>query len=260
MPPSADNAVPASPLLARLRSEPVYFLMALAFINYLGFAGWQTLFNNFAKEAASFSGAEIGLSQTVREIPGFLAFTAIFWFMVMREQTVAYVSLLVLGGGIAITGLYPTLTGLLITTFIMSVGFHYFETVNQSLAMQLFPKAQAPRLMGRVSGVTRSGLFVRLLETGADDFIPASTIGADYYRFVEEQQAMIGDRTGEMFRLGDTVEVKLVEAAPIAGALRFELLSEGARVNPSTVKRTGKRPSRSYGPRGRSAGGGKRRK
>lgn len=158
--PSADNAAPASPLLARLKAQPVYFLMALAFINYLGFAGWQTLFNNFAKEAAGFSGAEIGLSQTVREIPGFLAFTAIFWFMVMREQTVAYVSLLVLGGGIAITGLYPTLTGLLITTFIMSVGFHYFETVNQSLAMQLFPKAQAPRLMGRVSGAGAAAQFV----------------------------------------------------------------------------------------------------
>jgi ribonuclease R len=112
--------------------------------------------------------------------------------------------------------------------------------------------------MGRISGVTRSGLFVRLLETGADGFIPASTIGADYYRYVEEQQAMIGDRTGEMFRLGDTIEVRLLEAAPVAGALRFELLSEGDRVNPSTVKRSGKRPFRSYGPKGRSAGRSKR--
>jgi predicted MFS family arabinose efflux permease len=146
-------------LLARLRLEPVYFLMALAFINYLGFAGWQTLFNNFAKEAAGFTGAEIGLSQTVREIPGFLAFTAIFWFLVMREQTVAYVSLIILGGGIAITGLFPTLTGLLITTFIMSVGFHYFETVNQSLSLQLFPKGQAPRLLGRVSGAAATAQF-----------------------------------------------------------------------------------------------------
>ncbi len=114
--------------------------MALAFINMFGFAGWQTLFNNFAKDAAGFSGADIGLAQTVREIPGFLAFTAILWFLMMREQVVAYVSLLILAGGIALTGLYPTLTGLLITTFIMSVGFHYFETVNQSLSLQLFPK------------------------------------------------------------------------------------------------------------------------
>lgn len=151
---------PASAGFARFRSEPVYFLMALAFINILGFAGWQTLFNNFAKEAAGFTGAEIGLSQTVREIPGFLAFTAIFWFMVMREQTVAYISLLILGGGIAITGYFPSLTGLLITTFIMSVGFHYFETVNQSLSLQLFPKTEAPRLLGRVSGAAAAAQFL----------------------------------------------------------------------------------------------------
>ncbi|HEY4200090.1 MAG TPA: ribonuclease R [Devosiaceae bacterium] len=104
---------------------------------------------------------------------------------------------------------------------------------------------------GRISGVTRSGLFVRLVDTGADGFIPASTLGQDYYRFVEERQAMIGDRTGEMFRLGDTVEVRLLEAAPIAGALRFELLSEGVRVNPSSYKRGSRRPPKSYGPKGR---------
>lgn len=133
------------------------------------------------------------------------------------------------------------------------------ETADRLLAQFLAQQIGA-KFMGRISGVTRSGLFVRLLETGADGFIPASTIGADYYRYVEEQQAMIGDRTGEMFRLGDTVEVKLLEAAPVAGALRFELLSEGPRVNPSTVKRAGKRPSRSYGPKGRSAARNKRRK
>jgi ribonuclease R len=105
--------------------------------------------------------------------------------------------------------------------------------------------------MGRVSGVTRSGLFVRLLETGADGFIPASTLGQDYYRYVEAMQAMVGDRTGEVFRIGDTVKVRLLEAAPVAGALRFELLSEGTRVKPSSVKHGSKRPSRSYGPKGR---------
>jgi ribonuclease R len=124
------------------------------------------------------------------------------------------------------------------------------ETSDRLLAQFLATKIGA-EFMGRVSGVTRSGLFVRLLETGADGFIPASTLGQDYYRFVEEMQAMIGDRTGEMFRIGDTVKVRLLEAAPIAGALRFELLSEGVRVKPSSVKRGQKRPSRSYGPKGR---------
>lgn len=139
---------------------PVTFLMVLAFVNMLGFAGWNTLFNNFAKEAAGFTGRDIGLAQSVREIPGFLAFTAIFWFMVMREQVVGYVALLILGFGIALTGGFPTLTGLLITTFIMSVGFHYFETVNQSLALQLFPKKDAPRLLGKVQGAAASAQFL----------------------------------------------------------------------------------------------------
>ena len=73
----------------------------------------------------------------------------------------------------------------------------------------------------------------------------------DYYRYVEEMQAMVGDRTGETFRIGDTVQVRLLEAAPVAGALRFELLSEGSRGKPSSGKRAAKRPSRSYGPKGR---------
>ena len=142
------------------RTEPVVFLMVLAFVNWLGFAGWNTLFNNFAKEAAGFTGAEIGLAQTVREIPGFLAFTAIFWFLVMREQVLAYVALIVLAAGTALTGLLPSLSGLLVTTFIMSVGFHYFETVNQSLSLQLFPKKDAPRLLGRVSSAGAAAQFL----------------------------------------------------------------------------------------------------
>jgi ribonuclease R len=124
------------------------------------------------------------------------------------------------------------------------------ETSDRLLAEFLATKIGA-EFSGRISGVTRSGLFVRLTDTGADGFIPASTLGQDYYRFIEELQAMVGDRTGETFRIGDTVRVRLLEAAPVAGALRFELLSEGSRVKPSSVKRGGKRPSRSYGPRGR---------
>ncbi len=80
---------------------------------------------------------------------------------------------------------------------------------------------------GRISGVTRAGLFVKLAETGADGFVPARTIGDDYFRYNEARHALTGDHTGETYRLGDTVSVKLVEAAPVAGALRFELLSEG---------------------------------
>jgi ribonuclease R len=94
---------------------------------------------------------------------------------------------------------------------------------------------------GRISGVTRAGLFVKLDETGADGFVPARTIGEDYYRYNEARHALIGDHTGETYRLGDRVSVKLVEAAPVAGALRFELLSEGrydgAKQRPGRGKR-----------------------
>jgi ribonuclease R len=82
---------------------------------------------------------------------------------------------------------------------------------------------------GRISGVHRAGLFVKLHETGADGFVPARTIGDEYFHYDEKRHAMVGRHSGETYRLGDPVTVKLVEAAPVAGALRFELLSEGRR-------------------------------
>ncbi len=90
---------------------------------------------------------------------------------------------------------------------------------------------------GRVSGVTKAGLFVKLTKTGADGFVPASTIGADFYAYDEAAQALIGQRTGEAFRLGDNVEVRLAEVAPMAGALRFEILSKGRHMRPADGKR-----------------------
>src|ERR687894_1255434 len=136
----------------RFSASPVAFLMTITFLNWLSFASWQALLNNFAKDAAGFTGWDIGLLQSVREIPGFLAFTAIFWFMLMREQTLAYASLIVLGLGIAMTGFFPSVPGLLLTTFVMSLGFHYFETANQALSLQLLPKAETPRVLGLVAG------------------------------------------------------------------------------------------------------------
>jgi ribonuclease R len=123
------------------------------------------------------------------------------------------------------------------------------ETVDRLLAAFLADKVGA-EFDGRIGGVTRSGLFVKLRDSGADGFIPASTIGQDYYRFVEEMQAMVGDNTGETFRIGDDVRVKLVEAAPIAGALRFELVSDGSRGVPSSGGRGRKGPSTGRGKAG----------
>ena len=102
------------------------------------------------------------------------------------------------------------------------------ETQDRLVAAHLAGRVGA-RFFARVAGVTRAGLFVRLRDTGADGFIPAASLGLDYFRFEEARRALVGSRSGETFRLGDEVEVRLVEAAPFAGALRFEMLSRGER-------------------------------
>ena len=112
------------------------------------------------------------------------------------------------------------------------------ETNDRLIAHFLADKIGAT-FEGRISGVTRAGLFVKLDGTGADGFIPARTIGAEYFRYEEDRHAMVGNRSGETHRLGDRVTVKLVEAAPVAGALRFELASEGRGASEKT---DGKRP------------------
>jgi ribonuclease R len=94
---------------------------------------------------------------------------------------------------------------------------------------------------GHISGVTRAGLFVELDETGADGFIPARNIGDEYFRFHEAGRAFIG--RSATHRLGDPVTVELVEAAPVAGALRFRLLDQQPGRHSGGVKRAG-HPSR----------------
>ena len=100
------------------------------------------------------------------------------------------------------------------------------ETIDRLIAHHLADRVGAT-FHGQIAGVTRAGLFIKLADTGADGFVPISTLGADYFRHEEGRHALVGERSGETFRLGDKVEVKLVEAAPVAGALRFELLSDG---------------------------------
>lgn len=107
------------------------------------------------------------------------------------------------------------------------------ETSDRLIAAYLAERAGA-EFRGRISGATGAGLFVRLDETGADGFIPAATLGDDYFRHDPARHALIGSRTGQVHRLGDIVTVRLVEAAPLAGALRFELVSEK---EPSQVRR-----------------------
>jgi len=104
-------------------------------------------------------------------------------------------------------------------------------------ADRAFPRDRiGATFQGRISGVTRAGLFVKLTDTGADGLIPIRTLGSEYFNYDEARHALVGSRSGAMHRLGDVVAVRLVEAAPVAGALRFELLSEG-RVIPRGRRR-----------------------
>ena len=144
----------------RAPPSPTEFLMALGFVNMLAFAGWQALINNFAREQAGFGWFETGLNQSVRELPGLLAFTAMFWLMWLREQTLAYVSLALAALGIAVTGLFPTLGGILLTTLLMSIGFHYFETASHSMQLQLLRQQDAAREMGRIQSAAWAAQFV----------------------------------------------------------------------------------------------------
>ena len=109
------------------------------------------------------------------------------------------------------------------------------ETADRLIASHLSSHVGA-EFKGRISGLTRSGLFVRLDDTGADGFIPAATLDDDYYHYVERQHALVGDRTGLAYRLGDKVEVRLAEAIPVAGALRFDMLSSGTKSHVSLTK------------------------
>ncbi|HSB59360.1 MAG TPA: RNB domain-containing ribonuclease, partial [Methyloceanibacter sp.] len=121
------------------------------------------------------------------------------------------------------------------------------ETADRLIAAYLADRIGA-RFHARVSGLVRSGLFVRLVETGADGFVPASSIGHEYFYHDEVRQALVGEDTGLGYRLGDTVEVRLVEAIPTAGALRFEMLSEGRSLG---ARPKGARPRSDRGrPRG----------
>ena len=135
------------------RQSPQTMLLAMAFIMPLTFSVWNALLNNFVVEQVGFTGREIGILHSLREIPGFLAFTAIFVLIVLREQVFALLSLLLMSLAIASTGYFPSVVGLYATTVIMSMGFHYFETINQSLTLQFLPHRDTAHFMGRALAV-----------------------------------------------------------------------------------------------------------
>lgn len=128
------------------------YLMVLVICASAGLQGWMALFTNFAKEVVGVNGFQIGVAQAVREIPGFLTFMVMYVLLIMKEHRLSAWSVVLLGIGIGATGFFTTFPGLLMTTVIMSIGFHYFETTNKSLTVQYFDKKAAPIIFARLRG------------------------------------------------------------------------------------------------------------
>ena len=140
--------------------RPIVLLFLMAFAMPIAFNTWSALLNNFVIEVANFDGSDIGLLHTVREIPGFLAVGVIAIIIFVREQVLGLVSLVLLGVATAIMAYYPSLTGILTLTMLSSIGFHYYETVNQSLQLQWLSIADAPRIMGWMMALGSAATFI----------------------------------------------------------------------------------------------------
>jgi hypothetical protein len=140
-------------MLQRSWQTPATLLILMSVAMPVAFNTWNALLNNFVIERAAFTGVEIGILQSLREVPGFLAFTTVFVLLIVAEQTFAVVALAILGAGVALAGFFPTPLGLYCTTVLMSIGFHYFEVVKQSLSLQWLSKGDAPRALGRLISI-----------------------------------------------------------------------------------------------------------
>ena len=133
--------------------SPQILLLLLAASFPVAFDTWSVLINNFVVEKAGFTGREIGILQGLREVPGFLAFTVVFMLLIWRQQTFAILSLAVMGAGAALVGFLPSVWGIYFTTVIMSLGFHYLATMEQSLAMQWTSARDLPVVLGRMTAI-----------------------------------------------------------------------------------------------------------
>ena len=153
-----------SPKAFFLSRENLLYLLSAAVP--FSFVAWSALLNNFVVEVAQFDGEKIGMLQSIREIPGLLAFSIVFVLLIFRQQSAAYLSLFLLGFGTLMTGFFPSTYGLYTTTLIMSIGFHYMETLHNSLSLQWIPKKSAPSFLGKLSSLR--------------SFIGLGTLGAVY--------------------------------------------------------------------------------
>ena len=123
-----------------LKNSTTLMLILMSVATPIAFNGWSALLNNFVVERANFTGVEIGILQSIREIPGFLAFTVVFFLLIIKEQSFSVFALALMGVGVSLTGFFPSVDGLYFTTIIMSTGVHYFETIKNSLSLQWLSK------------------------------------------------------------------------------------------------------------------------
>lgn len=126
------------------------FLLVTSIASQVGMQGWIILINNFAVDAAGLNAFDIGMVQSLREVPGFLSLLVIYLLLVCTEHRAAAFSVLVLGLGVSLTGFFPSFMGVAFTTLIMSTGFHFFEPLNQSLSLQYYSLEMAPLVLGRL--------------------------------------------------------------------------------------------------------------
>jgi hypothetical protein len=140
------------------------FLILLAFASAVAQQGWNAMYTNFAVEAAAVTGRETGIIHAVREVPGLLSVGVILVLLFMKEHTLAALSVFCAGLGTFITGFFPSFQGILLTSVLMSLGFHYYEATAQSLTLQYFTVREAPLVMGKIRSATAAGsLFIGLL-------------------------------------------------------------------------------------------------
>jgi hypothetical protein len=151
-----------------IRNPMFAYLVVLTISSTVGLQTWSTLFNNFAVDIGHLGGNYIGLIQSIREIPGFLALLAVFVIRFIREHRLSAISILILGLGLATTGFFPSFAGIAFTTLMSSFGFHYYETTNMSLTLQYFKKQESPWVFGKLSSLAAAtsigiGLLIWLL-------------------------------------------------------------------------------------------------
>ncbi|MEN8841748.1 MAG: MFS transporter [Octadecabacter sp.] len=140
--------------------RPVTLLFLMAAAMPIAFSTWSALLNNFVIEVADFDGSDIGWLHSVREIPGFFAIGVIVLLLLFREQVLGLVSLVLLGVATALTAQFPSMGGILVITMLSSIGFHYYETVNQSLQLQWIDKARAPQTLGWIIAAGSGATFL----------------------------------------------------------------------------------------------------